>query len=250
MSTNSTSSASTCAGVNRYYLSFNVCSDRRLALSCPSIARTPIPTPLRGPPSCPLKVPWSPENHHFEEVGFTNITSEQYLELKEDRWVLKYIGTAFIPPGATLEDFEHLCETRGNRMYPLGGPRLLQRDPPRGDHPRLHSGTAGCSPRLPERALLLLPLLPLNNLLLDMSDDDVSDRTSYYELLSLHISRNTPLATRPSCSGTIDATPPQSPGHQDTMPSRAGLWVSAFTASLSLLKSFKHATYQVLVLDW
>lgn len=38
-----------------------------------------------------------------------------------------------------------------------------------------------------------------------MSDDEILNRTSYYELLSLYINRNTPLAARLSCGGTIDA---------------------------------------------
>jgi histone deacetylase 6 len=38
-----------------------------------------------------------------------------------------------------------------------------------------------------------------------MSDDRILDRSSYYELLSLYINRNTPLAARLSCGGTIDA---------------------------------------------
>jgi len=38
-----------------------------------------------------------------------------------------------------------------------------------------------------------------------MSDDEVLNRASYYELLSLYVSRNTPLAARLSCGGTIDA---------------------------------------------
>ena len=38
-----------------------------------------------------------------------------------------------------------------------------------------------------------------------MSDDDILSRASYYELLSLYINRNTPLAARLSCGGTIDA---------------------------------------------
>ena len=38
-----------------------------------------------------------------------------------------------------------------------------------------------------------------------MSDDEIISRASYYELLSLYISRNTPLAARLSCGGTIDA---------------------------------------------
>jgi len=38
-----------------------------------------------------------------------------------------------------------------------------------------------------------------------MSDDEILNRASYYELLSLYINRNTPLAARLSCGGTIDA---------------------------------------------
>jgi len=38
-----------------------------------------------------------------------------------------------------------------------------------------------------------------------MSDDEILSRASYYELLSLYINRNTPLAARLSCGGTIDA---------------------------------------------
>lgn len=38
-----------------------------------------------------------------------------------------------------------------------------------------------------------------------MSDDEILDHSSYYELLSLYINRNTPLAARLSCGGTIDA---------------------------------------------
>jgi len=38
-----------------------------------------------------------------------------------------------------------------------------------------------------------------------MSDDEVLNRASYYELLSLYVNRNTPLAARLSCGGTIDA---------------------------------------------
>ena len=38
-----------------------------------------------------------------------------------------------------------------------------------------------------------------------MSDDEIRDHSSYYELLSLYINRNTPLAARLSCGGTIDA---------------------------------------------
>ena len=38
-----------------------------------------------------------------------------------------------------------------------------------------------------------------------MSDDEVLARASYYELLSIYINRNTPLAARLSCGGTIDA---------------------------------------------
>jgi len=38
-----------------------------------------------------------------------------------------------------------------------------------------------------------------------MSDDEVFNRASYYELLSIYVNRNTPLAARLSCGGTIDA---------------------------------------------
>lgn len=38
-----------------------------------------------------------------------------------------------------------------------------------------------------------------------MSDDEILSRASYYELLSLYINRNTTLAARLSCGGTIDA---------------------------------------------
>lgn len=38
-----------------------------------------------------------------------------------------------------------------------------------------------------------------------MSDDEILNRASYYELLSLYVNRNTPLAARLSCGGTIDA---------------------------------------------
>jgi len=38
-----------------------------------------------------------------------------------------------------------------------------------------------------------------------MSDDEIFNRASYYELLSLYINRNTPLAARLSCGGTIEA---------------------------------------------
>ena len=38
-----------------------------------------------------------------------------------------------------------------------------------------------------------------------MSDDEILSRASYYELLSLYINRNTPLAARLGCGGTIDA---------------------------------------------
>lgn len=38
-----------------------------------------------------------------------------------------------------------------------------------------------------------------------MSDEDILSRASYYELLSLYVNRNTPLAARLSCGGTIDA---------------------------------------------
>lgn len=39
----------------------------------------------------------------------------------------------------------------------------------------------------------------------NMSDDEILNRASYYELLSLYINRNTPLAARLSCGGTIEA---------------------------------------------
>ena len=42
-------------------------------------------------------------------------------------------------------------------------------------------------------------------MILDMSDDEILNRASYYELLSLYIKRNTTLAARLSCGGTIDA---------------------------------------------
>lgn len=45
----------------------------------------------------------------------------------------------------------------------------------------------------------------LNNLFLDTSDDEIFNRASYYELLSLYINRSTPLAARLSCGGTIEA---------------------------------------------
>ena len=38
-----------------------------------------------------------------------------------------------------------------------------------------------------------------------MSDDEILNRASYYELLSLYVNRNTPLAARLSCGGTVDA---------------------------------------------
>ena len=38
-----------------------------------------------------------------------------------------------------------------------------------------------------------------------MSDDEILNNASYYELLSLYLNRNTPLAARLSCGGTIDA---------------------------------------------
>lgn len=38
-----------------------------------------------------------------------------------------------------------------------------------------------------------------------MSDDEILSRASYYELLSLYLNRNTPLAARLSCGGTIDS---------------------------------------------
>lgn len=47
--------------------------------------------------------------------------------------------------------------------------------------------------------------LQLNNPLLDLSDDEILSNASYYELLSLYINRNTSLAARLSCGGTIDA---------------------------------------------
>ena len=52
---------------------------------------------------------------------------------------------------------------------------------------------------------VFLGLLSSNNLFLGMSDDEILNRASYYELLSLYINRNTPLAARLSCGGTIDA---------------------------------------------
>ena len=55
----------------------------------------------------------------------------------------------------------------------------------------------------PRYFFLFLP--PPNNLLLDISDDEILNRASYYELLSLYINRNTPLAARLSCGGTIEA---------------------------------------------
>ena len=48
-------------------------------------------------------------------------------------------------------------------------------------------------------------MLSPNNLFLDLSDDEILGRASYYELLSLYVNRNTPLAARLSCGGTIDA---------------------------------------------
>ena len=59
--------------------------------------------------------------------------------------------------------------------------------------------------KLPGCAFLFPFPLSLNNLLPDMSDDEILNRASYYELLSLYVNRNTPLAARLSCGGTIDA---------------------------------------------
>jgi acetoin utilization deacetylase AcuC-like enzyme len=90
-------------------------------------------------------------------------------------------------------------------MYPPDGPRPLQGGPPRRSYPRPHSRAMEHGRKLPGCAFLSPFPLSLNNLLPDMSDDEILNRASYYELLSLYVNRNTPLAARLSCGGTIDA---------------------------------------------
>lgn len=63
----------------------------------------------------------------------------------------------------------------------------------------------GNSRRLSECALRFFPPISQSNTILDLSDEEILNRASYYELLSLYINRNTPLAARLSCGGTIEA---------------------------------------------
>jgi len=107
--------------------------------------------------------------------------------------------------GATLEDIEYLHEARGSGVYPSDGPHPLQGGPPRGGYPCPHPRAMAYGRRLPECVSPIPFTLSSNNLLPDMSDDAILNRSSYYELLSLYVNRNTPLAARLSCGGTIDA---------------------------------------------
>jgi histone deacetylase 6 len=101
-----------------------------------------------------------------------------------------------------------------------------------------------------------------NNPSIDMSDDEILSRASYYELLSLYLNRNTPLAARLSCGGTIDAALAVAQGrcqralaivrppghHAEPRDSMGFCFYNNVAVATKAVQA--HAPTRVLILDW